>query len=192
MLDVGFRERFDFSGSWGEAGEIEGEAADEGFGGGGGRGREVVGFEFGEDEAVDLVLGPCLVFDDGQGGALGRDVAPVLEGFEFVGPVGTGADPVAEVGDFGGGEAVAAFGHGVFVFLGQGDAAEEIGADFEVLRRGGIEAEVGFVVLGAVAFEAGALEDGIDVFGEVGACGVEGGCGEQRDEGETETKHAGV
>ena len=96
---------------------------------------------------------------------------------------------VLEIG-FGGGEAVAAFGHGVFVFLGKGDAAEEIGADFEVLRRGGVEAEVGFVVLGAVAFEAGALEDGIDVLGEVGTCGVKGGCGEQRDEGETE--HAGV
>ena len=114
----------------------------------------------------------------------------MFEGFEFFGPVGTGGDPSAEVGDFGGGEAVAAFGHGVFVFLWQGDAAEKIGADFEVLGRGGVEAEVGFVVLGAVAFEAGALEDGIDVLGEVGACGVKGGCGEQRDEGETE--HAGV
>ena len=47
-------------------------------------------------------------------------------------------------------------------------------------------------MLGAVAFEAGTLEDGIDVFGEVGSGGVKGGCGEQRDEGEAETKHVGV
>lgn len=190
MLDAGFRERFDLRGSWGEAGEVEAEAADEDFGRCGGRWGEVAGFEFGEDEAVDLVVGPGLIFYGGQSGALRGEVAPVLEGFEFVGPVGASGDPVAEVVDFDGGEAVAALGHGVFFFLGQSDAAEEIGADFEVLGRGGVEAEVAFVFFRAVALEAGALEDGIDVFGEVGACGVKGGCGGQRDE--DETKHADV
>ena len=110
----------------------------------------------------------------------------MLEGFEFVGPLGTGADPVAEVGDLDGGETFTAFGHGVFVFLGQGDAAKEIGADFEVLRGCGIETEIAFVFFRAVALEARALEHRIDILGEFGANGVKGGCGGQRDEGETE------
>ena len=65
ILGVRFDEGIDFGGSGGEAGEVEGEAADEDFGSGGGRGCEVVGFELGEDEAVDFVFGPRLVFYGG-------------------------------------------------------------------------------------------------------------------------------
>ena len=134
ILGVLFEEGIDFGGGGGEAGQIQRQTADEDFRCGGWRWGELGGFEFGEDEAVDFVVRPCLVFNGGQGGALGWDVAPVLEGFEFVGPVGTSFDPVAEVVDFRCGEAVAALGHGVFVFLGKSDAAEEIGADFDMLR----------------------------------------------------------
>ena len=65
MPDVVAFERIDFKGRGREAGEVEGEAADEDFGSGGGRGCEVVGFELGEDEAVDFVFGPRLVFYGG-------------------------------------------------------------------------------------------------------------------------------
>ena len=107
-------------------------------------------------------------------------------GGDFVGPGGAFGDPGAEGVDLCGCERGAAAGHGLFVGAGEGDAAEEFagvwlaGGDDGGVGAGGegvgfgVEAEVGFLDVGAVALEAGALQEGEDLFGEVDG-GVGGG-----------------
>ena len=152
--------------SWGEAGEVEGEAAEEGVIGGFGGGGEVFLFELGLDEGVDGVIGGVWGSGFGEGG---------------VGPVGfvdsAFGDPASEELFLGGGEGfVGLFGrHGVFV-------VEDAGDDFAFVRVTGddgegaffglfdgffadVEAEAGFAGFGveAVAVEAGIRHEGADV-----------------------------
>ena len=157
MLNAGFLEGVHFSGSRWQAIEIQTEASDEDFGRGGGRRSELGGFEFGEDEVVDFVLGPGLVFYGGQSRPLWRDVAPVLESFKAGRPLSTGFDPISEVIDLHGGKAVAAFGHGILVLNGQSHPSEDIITYFKMVRRCGVEAQVTFVLFRTVALEAGTL-----------------------------------
>ena len=174
----------------GEAGEVEGEAAKEGVGGSG-RGRfQAFGFEAGEDEVVDGVLGPGGVFDRGDGGAFGG-----LEGPVFA-PRGAFLDPAGEELDLFGFEAVLLLGwrHEVVGIVG-GDAFEEEGLGGFAGDDGGaglapfegagaeVEAEFGFdrFRIGAVACEAVVGKDGSDLRGEIDRCG---GGGEEQEEGD--------
>ncbi len=62
---IGFvvQEGVDFGGSGREAGEIERDAADEGFAIGFGRGAQILFFEAGEHEGIDGIVHPGGVFD---------------------------------------------------------------------------------------------------------------------------------
>ena len=179
-----------------EAGEVEGEAAEEGVIGGLGGGGEVFFGEFGLDEGVDGVFG-----DFGRGGF----------GEWGVGPVGfvdsAFGDPAAEEFFLGGGEGfVGLFGrHGVFV-------VEDAGNDFAFVRVTGddgegaffgffdglfadVEAEAGFAGFGVetVAVEAGIRHEGADVAIERDRwwCGEEG-CGLDQEEWDKEAHVEGM
>lgn len=173
-------------GSWGESDEGKVGSADAGVVGGGRIWGEFTFDELGEDEAVDVGLGPGIV-GGGRGGigegferpefavALGdlhrRGFAAVLyeEGF-VVG--GTEGDPLLEVGDEGVGE-FGLFGRHFGLFFVADESEEEafgrvvevdgvIGftAFEEEFAGGKVEAGAGFFV--AVAFEAVLDEGGAD------------------------------
>lgn len=153
-------------------------AAEECGGVRGGIGFEVCGFDFGEDEAVDVIAGPRGVFDGGRGVFFRGDEGPV--GLVF----GSLFDPAFEDGAFGIGERTVEFGwwhdligimavhasdHCAFADVAGDDGAvaafEFCGCAFE-----GIEAEAGFaafVGVGSVAGEAAVGENGADVAVEV-------------------------
>ena len=121
-----------------EAGEVEVEAAEEGFGGGVVDGVEVVFFEGGEEVVVDGVAGPGGVLDFGGAGG-GGGLGEGLEGPEGVGGLGLGfgfgdggggagvggavGDPLAEGFDLVGGEFLLGGHFEVAVVVG--DGAEE-------------------------------------------------------------------
>ena len=100
----------DLGGFGREAGEVERNAADEGAFVGFGRGGELLGFEFGEDEVVDGVAGPLFAIDRGNSVADGFFEGPTPDGFLGCGFGGHGADPGFEVIDVGFGQ-VGADGH---------------------------------------------------------------------------------
>lgn len=117
---VGFPGGFEgveFGKGGGEADEVEREAAEEEGGLGLGVGLEVFLFEVGEDEVVDGVFGPVLLFDGGRGSGDGSFEGPVFVPFRAFG------DPLAEFGDVGlfEGRAVLWLGHDE-VGIGGGDA----------------------------------------------------------------------
>ncbi len=91
-------EGIDFGGGRGEAGEVEGESAEEGGAIGFVGGLEALFFEFGEDEAVDGVFGGWGGGGGWERGACGLGKGPV----GFVG--GAGGDPFVEDVFLGGGE----------------------------------------------------------------------------------------
>ena len=178
-----------------EAGEVEGDAADEGFFGSFGGGGEIVFGEFGLDEVVYWISDFGFWISD-----LGR----LQFDWRFEAPVflvfGAFVDPAFEGFDLRGGEFFVGFGWGHDFVLVGGEGAVDDGAglgvagfdgesavDGGVGAFGSVEAEVGLAFFGveAVAGEAVVGEDGADVAVEVeGACGV-GGAGEQ-EEGEEE------
>ena len=173
-------EAVDFFGSRGEAGEVEGEAAEEGVRWGFGREGEFFLGEAGEEEGVDWM-------------GCGRGWEGFFDG--FVGPVfapgGALFDPLGEEGDLGGGDDFVELrrGHDL-VGVGGEDALEEgtffgvTGDDGDgaiVVGLGGgfvVEAEAGFAFgfVGTVTEEAVFGEDGTDLAAEVDGIG-EGGCG---------------
>jgi hypothetical protein len=179
-----------------EAGEVEGEAAEEGVIGGFGGGGEFFFFELGLDEGVDGVFGGF-----GRGGFGEGCVGPV----GFVGSAFS--DPAAEEFFLSGGEGFVGlfWRHGVFV-------VEDAGDDLAFVRVAGddgegaffglfdgffadVEAEAGFAGFGVetVAVEAGVRHDGADVAIERHRRrgGEEGVGREEEDEGE-ETHAEGV
>ena len=101
IVGVGARvieEGGEFGGGGGKAGEVEGEAADEGWFVGFGGGVEVFFFEAGEDEIIDWVAGPGLVFyggffQGGNGRLDGLEVGPVFFAGLRIGPGGSVVDP---------------------------------------------------------------------------------------------------
>ena len=151
---VGITERIGFEGDdlgfggW-EAGEVEGEAADQRAAIGSGVGAEAMVCEFGEDEVIDGVLDPR-----GVGGSGGGDCG-LADGLErpvffadaaVAGGGGTGlggggdagiggaaADPLGEVGDLGVSEFFALGGHlEFFVFVtdrGEKEAVRRLAGD---------------------------------------------------------------
>ncbi len=175
-------EGVDLVGGWREAGEVEGDAPDEGVPVGAGGGAEALGLEAGEDEAVEVALAPGLVLHIGE-----RVAEDGLEG-PVVFPRGAGVDPAPEEVDLLGGEVLARVGRGhVVVGVGGGDAPPDFagvpvaGGDgraacveerAEAVR--GVQSEVGLAGGGvwAVAEVAVVGEDGSDVGGEVDGGGV--------------------
>src|SRR5690606_20299712 len=73
-----------------QADEVEADAAEEGFAGGFGRGRDTLAFETREDESVDRGLRPVRVLNGGRFAARGRHKGPMLA------PRGAFLDPAAD------------------------------------------------------------------------------------------------
>lgn len=153
-----------------------------------------MGFEFGEDESVDLVFDPGGIFDFGEGGACGFREGPV------VAPFGPFVDPVGEDFDLRGVErSFFDDGRHVIVGIGSGDAFDEEGfggvawddGEAGIAAFDGefslVEAEVGLDAgfVGAMAGVAVVREDGLDLGGEVdfGSKGESEGEGQGKDEG---------
>ncbi|MFM1944909.1 MAG: hypothetical protein RI897_3891 [Verrucomicrobiota bacterium] len=102
-------EALDLVGGWGEAGEVESESAEESDGVSRWGGLEVVLFEALEDEGIDPVGWVGGFLGGGYGVECGSGIGPMS------GPLGTGEDPVFELGYFLCGEGFAGFrwGHQV-------------------------------------------------------------------------------
>jgi hypothetical protein len=185
-------ERFDVSGGRRESGEVEGDAADEGFARRFRGEGEALFLECAEEEAVDGVA------------AAGRrrfgdwwDEGPVA----FVG--GAFGDPAAEEVGLGRGDRLVEVGgrHEV-VLVGGEDPAEDLAvfgflevdarvAGFAAFDCGlaEVEAEVGLALLfvGAVAMEAFVREDGPDVAIEAHVVGCGGGERQNEQQGDERT-----
>ncbi len=186
-----------------QAGDIEGEAADERAGVGLGGGGEPGGLELGEDEGVDGVLGPARLVG-GRRGCDGREEGPVRL------PRGALFNPRFDLRHLRGLQCLVRLGrrHDLVFVLGD-DALEEralVGLALDdgrgfflavlVLARGeeaglGVETQAGFARagVGAVAMEAGVGEHRADVAVELHGVRGESRRGEKGEQGKGRSKH---
>ena len=182
--------RIDLGGGGGKADEIQRKPAEQRGFVGFGRGVQAVGFESGENEGVDRVASPFLVFDGRQLWRCGRGEGPVI----LIGsPFG---DPACEGSDLRRGELVVTVGRWhLFIGIGGVDAFDEFAlvgfagkdggvAGFEWLggKLAGVEAQAAFMFAGTVAAVTIFGEDRADVAGEIEGWGGCGRGGERLDQ----------
>jgi hypothetical protein len=155
-------------GGW-QAGEVEGESADEGGFGGFRGGGDVFAREAGVDEVIHgMGAGRNgMAFDGAEGPVVGGSAKA-----RGAGPRSAVVDPGFEGGDLGGREAFADRGPGFSAV--PFDAGDEFagggGAGLDDLEEcfPGVQAEAGHLGFGAMAAQAAGCEDGGDLGGEIG------------------------